>query len=141
MSQYSLNPIIHTISNPAGMKVTVMDWGATLLSIKIPVPSEKEPREVLLGVKDPEKWSTQSCYFNATIGRYANRIAHSSFDVNGKHYVLSSNDKHCLHGGIDGFDKRRFTFIDVGENSLTLTLPGGSLNSGLLYDYLRLELE
>lgn len=136
MSQYSLNPIIHTISNPAGMKVTVMDWGATLLSIKIPVPGEKEPREVLLGVKDPEKWSTQSCYFNATIGRYANRIAHSSFDVNGKHYVLSSNDKHCLHGGIDGFDKRRFTFIDVGENSLTLQLhsPDGDMGFPGNYD-------
>ena len=53
MSQYSLNPVIHTISNPAGMKVTVMDWGATILSIKVPVPGEKEPREVLLGVKDP----------------------------------------------------------------------------------------
>ena len=33
------------------------------------------------------------------------------------------------------------SLLHAGENSLTLTLPGGSLNSGLLYDYLRLELE
>ena len=33
------------------------------------------------------------------------------------------------------------SLLHSGENSLTLTLPGGSLNSGLLYDYLRLELE
>ena len=136
MSNYSQDPILHTISNPNGMKVTVMDWGATLISIKVPVHNEKEPREMLLGVKDPQDWSSQGCYFNATIGRYANRIAHSSFALNSKTYVLSSGDKHCLHGGRDGFDKRRFRFIDVGDNSLTLQLhsPDGDMGFPGNYD-------
>ncbi|MBU3826446.1 MAG: galactose mutarotase [Candidatus Anaerobiospirillum merdipullorum] len=118
---YSQNPNLKTISNEAGMSVTVMDWGATLVSIKVPA-GEKEPREILLGVKDPAQWSTQACFFNATIGRYANRIANSNFNANGKNYVLNSGAQHCLHGGLDGFDKRRFTFSDEGPNYLVLTL-------------------
>lgn len=129
MSKYSENPVIRTISNEAGMSVSVMDWGATIVSIKVPVAGE-QPREVLLGVKDPAQWSTQSCYFNATIGRYANRIAHSSFDIGGKHYVLSSGAEHCLHGGIDGFDKRRFECVNEAPNSLTMQLHSADGDQG-----------
>lgn len=118
---YSQDPILKTISNEAGLTVTVMDWGATITSIKVPV-SGQEPREVLLGVKNEEDWSTQECFFNATIGRYANRIGHSRFTVGGVDHIISSGAEHALHGGIDGFDKRRFIFSDVKENSLTLTL-------------------
>lgn len=117
---YSQNPELKTIKNAAGMSVTVMDWGATLVSIK--VPCDGSSREVLLGVKNPEDWYTQPCYFNATIGRYANRIANSTFRANGKDYLLNSGAQHCLHGGLDGFDKRRFTFSEVGDNYLLLTL-------------------
>ncbi len=118
---YSQHPNLKTISNAAGMSVTVMDWGATLVSIKVPAGAAT-PREVLLGVEEPAQWSSQSCYFNATIGRYANRIANSRFSVDGKDYILNSGDKHCLHGGRDGFDKRRFIFSEEGPNYLVLTL-------------------
>ena len=56
---YSLNPNLETISNANGMSVTIMDWGATIISMKVPVKSE-EPREVLLGVKDPADWYKQA---------------------------------------------------------------------------------
>lgn len=119
---YAQNPTLKTIKNAAGMSVTVMDWGATLISIKVPVSGEEQPREVLLGVKDPAQWSTQACFFNATIGRYANRIASSRFSAGGQEYILNSGAQHCLHGGLNGFDKRRFVFTEEGENFLTLTL-------------------
>lgn len=32
------------------------------------------------------------------------------------------------------------TLLNAGANTLTLTMPSGSLNSGILYDYIRLEL-
>ena len=48
---YSQNSELKTIKNAAGMSVTVMDWGATLVSIK--VPCDGSSREVLLGVKNP----------------------------------------------------------------------------------------
>jgi rhamnogalacturonan endolyase len=32
------------------------------------------------------------------------------------------------------------SLLKVGENDLTITVPAGDLDSGLVYDYLRLEL-
>jgi len=40
------------------------------------------------------------------VGRFADRIAHARFALNGKTYALSANDPpHHLHGGFRGFDK------------------------------------
>ncbi|MGN0902899.1 MAG: galactose-1-epimerase [Succinivibrio sp.] len=117
---YSSNPNLEVISNANGMTVTVMDWGATIVSIKVPVEGEGK-REVLLGV-EPENWSTQSCFFNATIGRFANRIANNEFTIDSVRYKLTSKTQHCLHGGDDGFDKRRFTLLNRSKSSLTYVL-------------------
>ncbi len=134
--QYSQNPKLETIKNQNGLTVTIMDWGATIISIKVPVKGEETPREVLLGVKDPAEWNSQPCYFNATIGRFANRIAHSEFTIDGKEYKLNSGAEHCLHGGVNGFDKRRFTLVNKTENSLTYTVhsPDGDMGFPGNYD-------
>lgn len=41
-----------TLRNDAGMTVTVMDWGATLLSARVPLADGSE-REALLGCATP----------------------------------------------------------------------------------------
>lgn len=133
--KYSEDPKLKTISNAKGFSVTVMDWGATLISIKVPVSGEKDPREVLLGVKDPALWSQQNCYFNATIGRFANRIAGNSFEIDGKKYLLNSKDPHTLHGGAEGFDKRRFSLIKESKNSLTYELKSKDGDQGFPGEY------
>jgi len=33
------------------------------------------------------------------------------------------------------------SFLKAGENSMTLTIPAGELTTGVVYDYLRLELD
>ena len=126
---YSQNPKLQTITNRNDMSVTVMDWGATIISIQVPL-KDGTKREALLGVADPQDWHTQACYFNATIGRYANRIAESSFTLNGREYKLNSADRHCLHGGIEGFDKRRYTFTEVKPNALTCTIHSADGDQG-----------
>ena len=125
---YSLNPKLETISNSKGMSVTVMDWGATIISMKAPA-KDGSVRETVLGVKDPADWASQSCFFNATIGRFANRIANSEFEIDGVKYKLNSGAQHCLHGGVEGFDKRRFTLVSKTDRSLTYTLhsPDGDM--------------
>lgn len=134
--QYPQQPKLSTITGKGGLEVTVMDWGATIISLKSPTKDGQEKREVLLGVKEPDQWHTQGCYFNATIGRFANRIANNSFELNGKTYKLDSAAQHCLHGGKDGFDKRRFTLKSGTPNQLVYTLhsPDGDMGFPGNYD-------
>ncbi|SPT71462.1 Aldose 1-epimerase [Anaerobiospirillum thomasii] len=131
---YSQNPRLFRIKNASGMSVTVMDWGATLISIKVPM-TDGSMRETLLGLKNASDWKDQTCYFNATIGRYANRIANSNFTLGFKNYTLASHDRHTLHGGIDGFDKRRFEVIDIKDNAITLTLHSADGDQGFPGNY------
>ena len=49
---YSQNPKLETIKNANGMSVTIMDWGATIISLNVPVKGDSN-REVVLGLKDP----------------------------------------------------------------------------------------
>jgi aldose 1-epimerase len=46
-----------------------------------------------------------NAFFGAIIGRYANRIAHGSFTLDGKKYSLPQNDgQNTLHSGTHGFN-------------------------------------
>ncbi len=50
-----------TLRNNAGMVVTLMDWGATLLSARIPL-SDGSVREALLGCASPECYQDQAAF-------------------------------------------------------------------------------
>ena len=51
------------------------------------------------------------------------RITNGKFDLNGKTYQLAlNNGKNALHGGLKGFDKRKWNIITETENSITLQL-------------------
>jgi aldose 1-epimerase len=91
-----------TLRNRAGMVVTLMDWGATLLSARVPMP-DGSVRETLLGCASPEQYVNQSAYLGASVGRYANRIAKSRFELDGVQYtLLPSQGENQLHGGRTG---------------------------------------
>jgi aldose 1-epimerase len=49
-------------------------------------------------------------FLGSSVGRYGNRIAHGSFDIDGQKYQLPVNDHgNTLHGGPVGFDKLTWT--------------------------------
>jgi aldose 1-epimerase len=103
---------VFTLKNARGMSISVMDLGATWVSCILPVikgDGSKEQREVLLGCSTLKDYLCQQSYQGATVGRYANRIAGAKYYHNGTYIELSSNQQgNCLHGGADGFDKRRW---------------------------------
>ncbi|QXF32308.1 galactose-1-epimerase [Photorhabdus luminescens] len=114
------------LSNASGFSVVLMDIGASWLSCRVPLNREK--REVLLGVATLQDFYKQTSYLGATVGRYANRIANGCFNLDGKTYQLHVNQAgNCLHGGIEGFDKRRWTITarDAYSVSFTLQSPDG----------------
>lgn len=97
---------LFTLVNAQGIRARLTNYGATLTSLA--VPSADGPVEITLGLDTLEEYRARSPYFGCTVGRFANRIAHGTFTLNGKAYTLACNEKgvHHLHGGTAGFDKR-----------------------------------
>lgn len=117
---------VFELSNVNGMKVTFMDIGATWLSCKLPL-QDKE-REVLLGVSNMPDFEAHNTYLGATVGRFANRIAGGKFSIAGRHYQTEVNQgDNILHGGPDGFNRRRWSVITLTESCVefALTSPDG----------------
>ena len=60
--------------------------------------------------------SRSGALFGATVGRYANRIAGGSFDLDGRRFQLPANDGvNALHGGLAGFDRKPWSITATGE--------------------------
>ncbi|BDH46626.1 aldose 1-epimerase [Salmonella enterica subsp. enterica serovar Choleraesuis] len=119
-----------TLRNSAGMLVTLMDWGATLLSCRVPL-KDGSVRETLLGCATVEDYLRQSAYLGASVGRYANRIAGARYRWQGEEVELMANQgKHQLHGGPEGFDKRRWMVANHNESEVTFTLTSPDGDQG-----------
>ena len=102
------------VAECAGNACAIYRLGATWTSCCVPVNGEL--REVLLGCK-LEEYPVQQAYLGTSVGRYANRIANAQFTLNDKIVTLTANQgKHQLHGGVNGFDKRRWALEKCGEN-------------------------
>ena len=97
---------IYTLTNPGGMEVRTIPYGAIIVSVKVPDKSGKLD-DVVLGFDRLDGYAGNHPYFGAVVGRYANRIANASFTVDGQTYALAANNgPNALHGGTKGFDKK-----------------------------------
>lgn len=104
---------IVTLTNSHGMRARVMSYGASLQSLLVPDRNGKLA-DVVLGYDTLQGYLDRRQYFGATVGRYANRIAHGKFTLDGKTYSLTLNDgPNSLHGGTKGFDQRVWKVLDV----------------------------
>ena len=118
-----------TLINANNMSISVMDIGATWLSCILPV--EKSSRDVLLGMLKLDDYLTHKAYLGAIVGRFANRIKQGKFNLNGQPYQLSVNDgENTLHGGIDGFNKRRWAIVEQSANHVALRLKSSHGDQG-----------
>lgn len=109
------------LTNKNGMSVTFMDIGATWLSCIVPVKNEQ--REVLLGLATMADFTRHNTFLGVTVGRYANRIKQGRFAIEGLSYQLETNQLgNTLHGGPDGFDKRRWQISKKNNHSVTFSL-------------------
>lgn len=111
----------YTISDHE-IECDIITYGGTLRCLRVPDRSGK-PVDVLLGFDTLEDYLAHNKFIGALIGRYANRIAGASFDIDGVHYPLAANDgPNHLHGGEHGFDKQVWTVESAGDDFLTLSL-------------------
>lgn len=105
------------LANSRGMELEVCNFGATLMSLKVP-NRENELVNVVVGLENPHDYERKefhqhNLYLGSSIGRYAGRISKGSFQLNGKEFSLASKDGVHLHGGPEGLDKKYWEVISA----------------------------
>ena len=104
--------LLAVLVNARGFTVELSSLGAAIASVKVP-----EERTVAAGGSAGK-----------TIGRYANRIARGTFELDGVRYALATNENgNTLHGGPAGFSKRLWglDFSDGARAQFSLHSPDG----------------
>jgi aldose 1-epimerase len=108
---------LYTLTNKYGMTVAISNFGGTLVSLEVP-DRDGKLGDVVLGYDNPADYENGKAHFGGTIGRYANRIAHGKFTLDGVVYTLPlNNGENTLHGGIRGFDKHVWSAKDVSSSA------------------------
>jgi aldose 1-epimerase len=117
---------LYTLRNAQGMKVTISDLGATLVSWFAPDRAGRLA-DILLGHDTPAAYYEASTYMGGLIGRWANRIGGARFTLDGIDYTLDRNEKNnLLHGGAHGFHRALWQVVDDrGALTLRLDSPEG----------------
>lgn len=92
-----------TLKNNNGYEVTCLDYGCIITEILMPDSSGKI-ENIVLGFDKVEEYQNYSPYFGAVVGRVAGRIKNGEFELEGKTYHVTKNEKsNHLHGGAKGF--------------------------------------
>jgi len=114
---------LYTLTNAARMEASITNYGAILVSLKVP---DRDGRiaDVVLGFDTLYGYLRKHPYFGATVGRYANRIAQARIAIDGVECRLTKNEnENHIHGGARGFDKvlwRAQTPSDAKQPTLVL---------------------
>jgi aldose 1-epimerase len=103
-------PIDLYILNSASAEARITNYGGIVVALKVPDRNQKLA-DVVLGFDDLDGYVSNNndpkggAFIGAIIGRYANRIAHGTFTLDGKKYSLPlNNGENSLHGGPHGFN-------------------------------------
>jgi aldose 1-epimerase len=113
---------LYILKNTGGMAVSVTDYGASIVSIKVP-DSRGDLIDVALGHDDVSEYETGHGSIGATMGRVANRIGGARFTIGGKTYELIANSgPNCIHGGKDRYSTRlwqtRIPFTSISSKDV-----------------------
>ncbi|MFA6811904.1 MAG: aldose epimerase family protein [Bacteroidaceae bacterium] len=121
---------LYTLKNKAGMEVCITNFGGRIVSIMVPDKNGKM-QDVVLGFDSIKNYINIPSDFGASIGRYANRIDHGKFVLDGKTIQLPINNfGHCLHGGPRGWQYQVYDAKPIDDTTLQLTRisPDGDMN-------------
>lgn len=129
----SNNLDVFILKNSNGMELEVSNYGATILSLK--VPNKKGSfTNVVVGFDQAIDYLTVPytdvpLFLGSSIGRYAGRISKGKFELDGKTYFLQNSNGVHLHGG-NGFDKKFWSLKSQTSNTVVLTYVSQHLEEG-----------
>jgi aldose 1-epimerase len=96
---------LFALKNANNFEAWFSDYGCAITHLWVP-KADGTRQDVVLGFDNLGEYLKHRSYFGCVVGRYANRIAKGSFDLDGDTYTLAKNlQTNHLHGGTIGFDK------------------------------------
>ena len=100
------------------LEAWILNYGAIIRDLQL------DGKSVVLGFDNLASYLHHSPYFGAIVGRYANRINHGKFSLEGQEIQLSTNfqERHHLHGGYRGFGEKVWELEQYDESSVMLKL-------------------
>lgn len=113
---------LYTLRNRHGMAAAITNYGARIEQLLAP---DRDGRlgDVVLGYDSIEQVVAGQASMGAFIGRFANRIAHGRFTLDGHTHQLACNSgPHHLHGGARGSRFRAFTARQISASSVEMSL-------------------
>ncbi len=114
-----------SISSETGLTVELLDYGARIHDVKVPVITnrEKTKQSVVCGYATPEEYLQDPFYMGASVGPIANRIRHGQLCLGAHTIQLPTNQQgHCLHSGELGFDAKYWALAEQTSNAAKFVL-------------------
>ena len=104
------------------IEVYITNYGGRIVSLLSP-DKKGVMGDVVLGFKSIADYlKAKTPFHGCIIGRYGNRIAKGSFELDGTtHQLPINNNENHLHGGPDGFHNQVWDVVAVDENSIAMT--------------------
>ncbi len=103
------------IQNELGFSITFTDIGAGIYQVSYP-NLEGKVEAVTVTPKSWKDYCKSGACYGKVVGRVAGRIAHGTFEIDGKTYHTTLNDHgHTLHGGSDNTAYHRWTYEILEE--------------------------
>lgn len=107
---------VYTLKNKNGLEMTVTNFGGRIISLWVPDKSGTKG-DIVLGYDSLKQYLTGNPYFGAMIGRYGNRISNGKFSLEGKEYLLATNNgANALHGGPKGYHNVFWTCVPAARH-------------------------
>jgi aldose 1-epimerase len=124
---------LYTLTNANGMEVKITNYGGIITSVLVP-DRDGTMDNVTLGFTNLDEYVEGHPYFGNITGRYANRIARGTFDIDDENFYLAlNNGPNTLHGGEKGFDKHVWAAEEVsgdGEVGVRMSRVSPDMEEG-----------
>lgn len=126
--------IKYSVDNEKGLKVSILNLGATITEIKT-IDRNGEFGHIVLSYEDEKNYIENPSYYGATVGRTSGRIDKGRFTLNDNEYILNKNyGVNSGHGGNVGFNKKIWN-VNAIETEEKITLEFSYLSKDLEEGY------
>lgn len=112
---------LFVLRNANDAEACITNYGGRIVSLSVP-DARGQLRDVVLGFDSLSEYTAGPSSFGATIGRFANRISHGKFVLDGDTIRLDVNSgEHSIHGGKQGWQYQVFEASQLSDSTLSLS--------------------